>query len=166
MHTETSQNGWKYAVACYVMWGLFPIYWYPLNHSAMPAEQILAHRIVWSAVFALILLWVFVKPSLCLPRSGSLNCWVRSRCRLLIGLNWLVYLWAIINHRVLDASLGYFINPLVNVFWADWCLKKNSISRKCWRCCWLWAAFCGWRFPWGRFHGWHCCWRAVLPLMV
>lgn len=112
-----NQNGWKYAVACYAIWGLFPIYWYPLNQSAMPADQIIAHRVVWSALFALFLLllnrqaqtvWAaFRQPKLLATFALS---------AFLIGINWLVYLWAIVNHRVLDASLGYFINPLVNVF--------------------------------------------------
>lgn len=126
MHTETSQKGWKYAVACYAMWGLFPIYWYPLNHSAMPAEQILAHRIVWSAVFALILLWVFrqTQPVLAAFRQPKLL-GAFALSAFLIGLNWLVYLWAITNHRVLDASLGYFINPLVNVFFGRLVFKEK-----------------------------------------
>lgn len=83
----------------------------------MPADQIIAHRVVWSALFALFLLLLnrqaqtvlaaFRQPKLLATFALS---------AFLIGINWLVYLWAIVNHRVLDASLGYFINPLVNVF--------------------------------------------------
>lgn len=113
---QETQKGLFYALGCYLFWGGFPIFWYPLYQSAMPATQIMAHRVLWSAVFAaLLLIWfkkgaaiwqIFRQPKLLL-------CFVVSA--LLIGANWLIYLWAIVNNRVLDASLGYFINPLFNV---------------------------------------------------
>lgn len=117
---------WHYALACYCTWGLFPIYWYPINHSAMPAEQILAERIVWSAVFAFFLLLIFKRG------ANVINAFRQPKIlsiffvtAILIGINWLVYLWALVNNHVLDASLGYFINPLFNVFLGRVFLKEK-----------------------------------------
>ena len=128
-HTSDSaaerRRGLRYALGCYAVWGLFPLYWFPLK-GAMPAEQMLAQRVVWSAVFALVLL-------LCYRQGGAVLAVLR-RPRLLaafaassflIGVNWLVYLWAIANGHVLDASLGYFINPLFNVFLGFVVLKER-----------------------------------------
>ncbi|MCF7528927.1 EamA family transporter RarD [Neisseria lisongii] len=104
------------ALGCYLIWGLFPLYWFPITDSGIGADQILAQRICWSAVFAvLVLLWK--------QQGGALR---RVLCdfkllttfifsSLAITLNWLVYLWAITHNHILDASLGYFISPLVNV---------------------------------------------------
>ena len=122
-------KGWHYALLCYATWGTFPLYWYPLNHSAMPAEQILAQRIVWSAVFALFLLVLF--------KQGKtvLNAFKQPRIlgiflttAFLIAVNWLVYLWALTHNHVLDASLGYFINPLFNVF-LGWLVFKEKLNK-------------------------------------
>ena len=116
--TQTQQKqGILYALACYGTWGLFPLFWYPLNHSAMPADQILAQRIVWSGVFAAALLLAFKQGRLLL----NALCQVRllavfALSSFLIAANWLVYVWAITNNHILEASLGYFINPLFNVF--------------------------------------------------
>lgn len=122
MNTSTSvtaheaRKGLYYALACYACWGLFPLYWYPLNQSAITADQLLAQRIVWSAVFAVLVLLVsqhkhefgrvWHQPKLLGVLGLSALC---------IGVNWLVYLWAITNQQVLEASLGYFISPLFNV---------------------------------------------------
>lgn len=110
------KKGAMYALACYAFWGIFPLFWYPINQSEMPAMQILAQRIVWSAVFAVILLsvcrqWHAVRQACRQPKLLL----VLMASSVLIGANWLIYLWSIMNHRVVDASLGYFINPLVSV---------------------------------------------------
>lgn len=129
MQKEKSQQGWHYAVMCYLIWGVFPIYWSPLNGSAISPEQILAHRVIWSAVFAVILLIIYRKVGsmLAVFRQPKLL-GVFFASSFLIAVNWLVYLWAISNHRILDASLGYFINPLVNVF-MGWLIFKESLNR-------------------------------------
>ncbi|XXQ68582.1 EamA family transporter RarD [Neisseriaceae bacterium B1] len=113
---QETKKGFAYALGCYLFWGTFPVFWYPLNHSPMPAEQIMAHRVLWSAVFAFLLLIWFKKGSAVLVvfrQPKLLSAFIASA--LLIGANWLIYLWAIVNNRVLDASLGYFINPLFNI---------------------------------------------------
>ncbi len=116
--TQTQQKqGILYALACYGAWGLFPLFWYPLNHSAMPADQILAQRIVWSGVFAAALLLAFKQGRLLLNALLQVRLLaVFALSSFLIAANWLVYVWAITNNHILEASLGYFINPLFNVF--------------------------------------------------
>ena len=74
-HTPDSaaerRRGLRYALGCYAVWGLFPLYWFPLK-GAMPAEQMLAQRVVWSAVFALVLL-------LCYRQGGAVLAVLRRR---------------------------------------------------------------------------------------
>jgi chloramphenicol-sensitive protein RarD len=102
-----------YAAAAYVFWGVFPIYFRAL--SGVPAPEILAHRIGWSAGFMVLLVtarrhWPAVR--------SQLSPGVVARLALsatLISGNWLIYIWAVNAAHVLDASLGYFVNPLVSV---------------------------------------------------
>lgn len=96
------------------MWGLFPLYWYQLK--TVPAVQTVAHRVVWCAVF--VLGWValrhergWLRRALAAPRVLPLL----AASSALISLNWGIYIWAVTHGRVLDTSLGYFINPLANV---------------------------------------------------
>lgn len=114
--TNEFRQGIWYALACYGIWGLFPLYWYPLNHSAIPPDQILAQRVIWSALFSMLLVVVTGQGKRLLSamrRPRLLAAFAASA--VLIGINWLTYLWAIVNSHVLDASLGYFISPLANV---------------------------------------------------
>jgi len=106
-------SGILLGVGAYVVWGLLPLYFKLVG--AVPATQVLAHRILWS----LLLLALVV---LILKRSGAIRAAARGRTLLLlmasaflIAVNWLVYIWAVQHGHVLEASLGYFINPLVNV---------------------------------------------------
>lgn len=126
MKISTKLKGWHYALMCYLMWGSFPIYWYPINHSPMPAEQILAQRVIWSALFAIFLLLIFQQGRAVIDtfkRPKVLGIFFLSA--FMIGVNWLVYLWAIVNEHILDASLGYFINPILNVFVGRIVLKEQ-----------------------------------------
>ncbi|PSJ80989.1 EamA family transporter RarD [Neisseria iguanae] len=128
MNTQTDEyrKGLLYALGCYLIWGMFPLYWYPVTGTAIGADQILAQRICWSAVFALCILVI---------KGQAVTLWqaVRNRKLLLtfvgsafaISLNWLVYLWAITNNHILDASLGYFISPLVNVLFGFLFFKEK-----------------------------------------
>jgi len=107
-------TGVAYAAAAYAAWGLFPVYFRLL--AGVPAPEILAHRIVWSAAFLVALLtalrqWRDVRQTLRTP--GALA--TLAATALLISTNWLIYIWAVNSGRVLDASLGYFVNPLVTV---------------------------------------------------
>ncbi len=103
------------AIGAYLLWGLFPLYWKQLQ--TVPAREIVAHRIFWSLVFLCLVLSLnhrlshalkrFLRPRLLLIYGGSAG---------LLFVNWLTYVWAVNSGFIVDASLGYFINPLVNVF--------------------------------------------------
>lgn len=109
-----SRRGLSLGVAAYVMWGAFPLY-FPLLEPA-GAFEILAHRIIWSAVTTGLLVVL-------LRRTSQLLALVRDRRTLLllslaavtITVNWATYIWGVTNDRVVETSLGYFINPLVTV---------------------------------------------------
>ena len=108
------RKGLAAAIASYVLWGVFPLYWILLKH--VPSMQIIAHRIIWCAVFVVGYLVLregrrWLTDALARPGVGRLL--VLSS--LLISFNWGVYIWAVTHGRVVEASLGYFINPLVNV---------------------------------------------------
>lgn len=110
--TETTRGFWAVFVT-FVLWGLFPIYWHQLRE--VPSVQILAHRIVWCALLVIGYLSLrqrhWLKESLCAPRVP----WLLAISAVLITGNWGLYIWAVNHEHVVDASLGYFINPLVNV---------------------------------------------------
>lgn len=110
------QKGLLYALACYLMWGLFPLYWYPLTHSAISADQLLAQRIVWSALFSVVVLMLFRQGHQLLEALHQRKLLLTfTASAFAISMNWLVYLWAITHNHVLDASLGYFISPLFSI---------------------------------------------------
>ncbi|MFT3861339.1 EamA family transporter RarD [Micropruina sp.] len=103
------------AVAAYLLWGFLP----PFLAALKPAGplEVLAHRIVWSFVLVLLVLvalrspWEWLRTSVFTRRALP----TLLVAAVMIGTNWLVYIWAVNNHHVVEASLGYFINPLVNV---------------------------------------------------
>ncbi|MDR7331347.1 EamA family transporter RarD [Roseateles asaccharophilus] len=101
-----------YALGAYLSWGLFPLYFRQI--AAIPSLQIVAHRTLWSLVFVAGVL--LVTGHLKWLRDVSAATWRRfAASALLIAINWLTYVWAVGNGHVVDAALGYFINPLVNV---------------------------------------------------
>jgi chloramphenicol-sensitive protein RarD len=109
-----SCRGVLFAIGAYVCWGLFPLYWKPLHH--LPALEIMCHRVVWSALFLIGVLlvrrhWRWLIPVL--RDVGKLRLFMLSSSAL--TLNWLIYIWAVNSGHVVESSLGYFINPLVNV---------------------------------------------------
>jgi chloramphenicol-sensitive protein RarD len=98
-----------------VLWGVFPLYLRPLG--AVPPVQIMANRIFWC--FLLVFGWLAWRGELADMRAALAQPstrWRLAATAVLISANWLTYLWAVQNGHVLDASLGYFINPLLNVF--------------------------------------------------
>lgn len=105
--------GFLACLGCYTIWGLLPLYFRALGHIA--PEEMLAHRIIWSVPTGLILIviaknWSQLKAALTKRRIMWL-----SLSALLIGINWLTYIWSVSQERVMEASLGYYINPLINV---------------------------------------------------
>ncbi len=121
-------SGLASAVGSYVLWGILPIYWRMLLD--VPAYTILAHRIVWSFIFMMLVV-------VCVNRGGQFI----AECReifsdtkrwlalasgsVLISLNWLTYIWAVNHDRIIETSLGYYINPLVSIFLAIVVLKER-----------------------------------------
>ena len=107
-------QGYIYAIMAFSFWGLVPIYFKALS-SVSPGE-ILAHRIMWSVVF-LCGIVLFSKQfsafKLLLKDVSKIKFLVLSS--LLVSTNWLVFIWAVSNSMITEASLGYYINPLVNV---------------------------------------------------
>lgn len=106
--------GQIYAISAFLFWGLTPIYYKQLL-SVEPLE-VLAHRVVWSVVVLLILLQITKQFSYLkevLVSFAKMKYLIFAS--VLISINWLVFIWAITNEKIVEASLGYFINPLVNV---------------------------------------------------
>ena len=107
-----SRRGVLLGFACYVTWGLFPLYW-PLLEPA-GAGEILAHRIVWSLVLMAVVVTVLRQWSTL--RALSARTWLLVvAAAMLIAVNWGVYIYAVNSGHVIDAALGYFINPLLSV---------------------------------------------------
>lgn len=111
---KRSRQGVLFAIAAYTMWGIAPIYFKWLQQ--VPALEILSHRILWSFVLVLILIvglgrFHRIKPVLT-NRAQMLRLTIAT---FLLGGNWFLFIWAINNDHILDASLGYYINPLLNV---------------------------------------------------
>jgi chloramphenicol-sensitive protein RarD len=116
--------GILYATSAFLCWGLFPLYFHAIGD--VPPMEILAHRMLWSLLFLAIVLtarsqWRWLPDVLKKPRVV----WSFIASALLLSANWFVYIWAVKNGHVIDASLGYFINPLVNVLLGQLVLKEH-----------------------------------------
>lgn len=114
MTGSETRSGLAFGVGAYVFWGVVAIY-FRFVRSVAPLE-ILAHRIVWSVVVLALIVaisrrWTLLRGAIRVPRSVGLL-FVSS---ILIAVNWLVFIYAVTTDHLVDASLGYFLNPLVNV---------------------------------------------------
>jgi chloramphenicol-sensitive protein RarD len=116
--------GFLCALGGFGIWGAFPVYFKALNR--VPALEVLAHRIVWSVLLLAVMLLL----------TGQQRAWVNElrsprkagyylATTLLIAGNWLGYIWAVQHDRILEASLGYYINPLVSVLLGVWFLRER-----------------------------------------
>ncbi len=106
--------GLAFAFAAYGFWGLFPLYLKAVSRT--PVLELLCHRIVWAAIFLVVLVWHQGHAGevlAALRRRRTLA--VLSASTVLIAVNWLTYIIAVTHDRMLESSLGYYINPLVNV---------------------------------------------------
>lgn len=112
------------AIGAFTIWGVLPLYLKPLH--ALPALEIMAHRIVWCCV--LVFAWLGWRGEIGAVRDALANPGTRYRLiatACLMSVNWLVYVWSVGNEHVIDASLGYFINPLLNVMLGVLILKER-----------------------------------------
>ena len=115
MSDKAVKSGVLFAIAAYTMWGIAPMYFKLLGQ--VPAMEILMHRIIWS-VLVLVLL-VVVTGKIDKVNQAILNPKVMQVLLIsgvLLAANWFIFIWAINNNHLLDASLGYYINPLLNIF--------------------------------------------------
>jgi chloramphenicol-sensitive protein RarD len=117
------RTGYVYATLAYLGWGFFPIYWKFLKH--VPALEILCHRVIWAFVFYTLVVyfkdkgWRIYWP---LSRRTTRNLFLAAV--LLMG-NWFVYIYAVNSNQIVESSLGYFINPLINIVLGVAVLKER-----------------------------------------
>ncbi len=117
-------HGLLLAIAAYFIWGGFPLFFHYLSHVS--ATEVLAHRIIWSLLATLLI-------GILLGRWRSLTRLVFNKKQMgwlavssvLIAINWLIYIWAVSEQRVLEASLGYFITPVMSLLLARIVLKER-----------------------------------------
>ncbi|MEN6462885.1 MAG: EamA family transporter RarD, partial [Syntrophomonas sp.] len=128
MPNNNQLRGVIFVAISYILWGVLPIYWKLLQRVS--AQQVLCHRIVWCVVFMLLLViisnrWksfrlelreIFVQPQKLIGIVLA---------ALILNMNWFIYIWAVIHNHVIEASLGYYINPLVSVILGVAVLKER-----------------------------------------
>ncbi len=125
-------KGILYTAAAYLLWGIFPLYFKAIDN--VPAIQIVSHRIVWSLLFLVLVI-------LALKQFGKFRAQLSPRivgvyliAGVLLSINWLTYVWSVNAGFVVEASLGYFINPLVSVLLGVIFLKEKMRP-------WQWVPF-------------------------
>ncbi|MCK7596530.1 EamA family transporter RarD [Microbulbifer sp. CAU 1566] len=113
-NSDSAAAGLLAGIGAFLIWGFAPLYFNLLDGISAP--EILSHRSVWSFILALILLAAIGKlPDLRATLGSRKKMLTLLLSTILIGSNWLVFIWAITNQHLLDASLGYYINPLISV---------------------------------------------------
>lgn len=112
------RSGILYGLAAYLLWGVLPVYWKLLQH--VDAMEILASRFLWSAVFVFVLLLVTGKLQVFLQETKTIFSTKKTACcmvlaAIMISFNWGIFIWAVEAGRIVETSMGYYINPLMNV---------------------------------------------------
>ncbi|MGI9283069.1 MAG: EamA family transporter RarD [Endozoicomonas sp.] len=129
MSDQRDSSGFALGVMAFTIWGLVPIYFKALEH--VPPLEILGHRVFWSVFLLLALLKVTGQFSQLkqifssIKLSGALTL-----SAILVATNWLIFIWGVTNDRILETSLGYYINPLLNVFLGYLFLKEKLTPLK------------------------------------
>jgi chloramphenicol-sensitive protein RarD len=116
--------GLVYGLGAYVLWGLFPLYWPLLKPATSP--EIVSHRAVWTMVFCFIILAITksLKTTLATFKRPKVAAKLFA-ASILVSINWLIYIWATNNGHVVEASLGYYINPLIAITFGILLLKER-----------------------------------------
>jgi len=126
-HTKEQKEGVISTITAYLLWGILPLYWNLMSNVS--AVEILANRIIWSLVFTMFFIMIQSKWSEIKKSFNSLKeiqfLIYRS---IFIGCNWLTFVWAVNNNRVLECSLGYYINPLTTVL-LGYIFLKEKLNR-------------------------------------
>ncbi len=112
------RSGILYGLAAYLLWGVLPVYWKLLQH--VDAMEILASRFLWSAVFVFVLLLVMGKLQVFVQETKAIFSTKKTACcmvlaAIMISFNWGIFIWAVEAGRIVETSMGYYINPLMNV---------------------------------------------------
>ena len=128
MKKTDTQKGAMYAGFSYLIWGLLPIYWKLLDDVS--AKEILASRIVWSFIFMVIILLLTKKWGLFLHTikgftKNKKQMYSLTIASILVSVNWFIYIWAVNSGHMIEASLGYYINPLVSILLGVIVLKEK-----------------------------------------
>ncbi|MGI6224990.1 MAG: EamA family transporter RarD [Peptococcales bacterium] len=152
MERENETTGLIYGILAYITWGVLPLYWKLLEE--IPAIEILAYRIFWSFAFVgIILLATGNWKSLVDVCKSRRNIFLIFLCSSIISGNWGIYIWAVNSGQVVEASMGYYINPLVVFVFSVFILKERL---NLWQVCAIGAATLGvliltiqyGKFPW------------------
>jgi chloramphenicol-sensitive protein RarD len=106
-------KGILYGIGAYAFWGFFPIYWKLLHH--VPAVQLLGHRILWSFILLVLILFAMKQGSDFRRTLNAKTLRIYALAAVLLAINWLTYVWAVNAGFIVETSLGYFINPLLSV---------------------------------------------------
>lgn len=122
------KNGIIIGLSAYLIWGLLPIYWKWLENVS--PEIVLSHRIIWSFIFMAFFILVTKKTNAFHAQCKEI---IKSKktmfaiiaASIIISSNWLIFIWAVQNDRVVESSLGYYINPLMNVLLGVFVLKEK-----------------------------------------
>lgn len=128
MENEQQNAGIIYIISAYILWGFLPIYWKLVDH--VPAGEILAHRVMWSFVLMIFIIFSTKNWSHFIAECKSI---ITSKHKIIgiifasvfISINWLTFIWAVTSEHVLQASLGYYINPLVSILLGVVILKER-----------------------------------------
>ena len=137
-----NQPAWQgpvFAILAYGTWGLLPIYW--KLFLGIPSLEVLVHRILWSVIFLMFVVLIQKKFILLVELCRSpKQLFIILTTSMLLGANWMIYIWAVNEGFVIETSLGYFINPLVNVMFGMIIFKERF---NFWQTLALILALCG-----------------------
>jgi len=149
---QQQSKGLILAITAYTTWGLFPLYFSYLN--AVSPIEVLAQRIIWSLVATLFIGFLLGYGNKLVEalKDKNLVAWL-GLSALLICINWLVYIWAVGQHRVIETSLGYFISPVVSLILARLFFKERLHPLQVWAgviasIAILWELFSIGQLPW------------------
>ena len=126
---DINKKGLSSTLLCCLIWGLLPLYWALLNQVS--SFSVLSHRIIWSGVWMFFLVIITGRQQLRIDihylRTNLTQLGLLLLAAMLISINWFTYIWAVTNQHVLDTSLGYYINPLLNVLLGIVIYKENLL---------------------------------------
>lgn len=123
-----SNSGYSYAILAYVAWGFFPIYWKFIKH--VPSLEILVQRIVWSWLFYTLLRLYFEKRWSWGFEIDFQKLQKLFLSSLLLSANWFLYIYAVNSGHIVESSLGYFINPIINILLGVFVLKEKLDNKR------------------------------------